>query len=151
MRIAQFAAATMALTLSACSTTAQHPAFYWPVEGEPVAEFGGKISSGKSEGVQIKTTPGAHVSASADGQIAFARDFAPTGNLIVIDHEDGWHTVYLGLETILVDEGTSVQQGERIALLTQADPYSSLLTFEVRKNGEPVDPGALIKTRLQVR
>jgi murein DD-endopeptidase MepM/ murein hydrolase activator NlpD len=85
---------------------------------------------------------GASVRAAAPGRIAAAGYDGPYGNLVVIDHGGGLETAYAHLSRIGVAQGTCVETGAEIGAAgstgLSAEPH---LHFEVRKDGQPTDPG----------
>lgn len=93
------------------------------------------------EGVAIHCPEGAEVRAVSGGRIAFASRFEGYGNLIIIDHGHGFHTVYAHLGRILKGPGEEVRAGEVIALAGPAEGGGGMVYFEVRKNGRCEPPG----------
>lgn len=84
--------------------------------------------------------------ATADGVVSFAGAHGGYGNLVVIDHADGWQSWYGHLSSISVVVGQQVRQGEIIGAAGSTG-YSSgpHLHFELRHNGVPVDPLVLLQ------
>jgi len=111
--------------------------FIWPAKGGLLAKF----SEPSSKGLDIGGKAGDPVVAAAAGQVLYTgtgiRGF---GKLIVIRHENGFSSVYAHNREILVKEGQSVTQGQRIAELGDTDADRPKLHFEIRKSGKPVDP-----------
>jgi len=62
------------------------------------------------------------------------------GNLVILEHTDGFITAYAHNKTLLVKEGQVVKRGTKIAEMGQSDTTSVRLHFEVRRRGTPVDP-----------
>lgn len=109
-----------------------------PVVGNVIGRFGGtKPEGGKFDGLRISTADRAIVTAPYEGQVAFAREWNPIGNLIVLDVGSGYHILFMGVGAFLVEEGQSVKAGEPVA--SMAGPNAEL-DLEIRKNGEPVNP-----------
>ncbi len=123
---------------------AERSCFLWPVEGNVVQWFGkrGKGSAGDSDGIDIKASAGADVSAAANGEVLYSGDaIKGYGNLILLRHENNIITVYAHNRINLVKEGAHVMRGEKIAEVGNSGAASeSLLHFEVRVNEQPVDP-----------
>ncbi|MBN2030411.1 peptidoglycan DD-metalloendopeptidase family protein [bacterium] len=81
------------------------------------------------------------VFASSDGRVLSAGFNKVLGNNVILEHQDGFETCYAHLDSVLVSPGQDVLKGERIGLsgnTGRAEGYH--LHFEIRKDGEPVDP-----------
>ena len=86
------------------------------------------------------------VSATASGTITFAGWDDTFGNLVIIDHGNGYETMYGHNEKILVEEGESVLKGDVVALSGNTGRSSAPhLHYEIRKNGEAVDPAPYVE------
>jgi len=111
-------------------------AMVWPAKGEIIERF-----TPQTKGIDIAGTVGEPVIAAAGGNVAFAgnavRGF---GNLVILDHGDGFITAYAHNDTLLVKKGDAVNKSQQIATLGQSATSSPRLHFEVRRNGTPVDP-----------
>ncbi len=102
--------------------------FLWPVEGR-------HRSAGASKGLHVSVPEGSLVRASRSGRVAVAtRALSGWGNTIILDHLDGYLTVYAGLEQILIAPGASVRQGVPIGTVG-----SGGLHFEIRHGVHPQD------------
>ncbi|MCJ2187872.1 LysM peptidoglycan-binding domain-containing protein [Novosphingobium beihaiensis] len=114
--------------------------FGWPVSG-PIRR-GYATGSNYHDGLDIKAAKGTMVRAAAAGTVKFAgKEKDQFGNLVVIDHGNGWYTAYGFLSRITVKEGAKVAAGERIGLVGSTGlAKGSELHFEVRQDGKPVDP-----------
>lgn len=98
-----------------------------------------------SMGIKIEGRPGALVTAPMGGVIRFTGPFKRYGNLIIIEHKDGYHSLIAGLEKIDTVVGRSVNAGEPVGLLQNAnDSSKAMLYYELRKNGKPIDPARKI-------
>ena len=116
--------------------------FAWPLAGPVRRGFTARTSADFHDGLDIKGTEGAAVRATAAGKVVFAgaepRQF---GNLVVIEHGDGWATAYAFLSRVTVTKDEEVRAGERIGLVGHTGlAKGSELHFEVRRNNRPVDP-----------
>lgn len=130
-------------TNSANSTTPS----IWPVDGVITSPFGGRIDpvyggGGNHEGIDIGADYGAQVVATAAGTVTIA---AATdggyGNLVEIDHGNGFVTRYGHNSVLLVSVGMHVAQGQAISLVGSTGKSTGPhLHYEVRVNGSPVDP-----------
>jgi len=93
------------------------------------------------KGLDIRAPAGAPVQAVADGTVVYAGALRGYGNLLIVDHGDGYHTLMAHLASILPQLGASVSAGEVVGEVGDTGslkgPY---LYFEVRKAGQAVDP-----------
>ena len=119
--------------------------FSWPLKGEVVSPFKGGWDH-PMHGIELATTEGAPILASRAGKVLLARKYLSYGNLIVIDHGDGYVTNYAYLLKPLVKENDRVERGQQIATAGYPpDSTRSKLFFQIRRNGTPVDPMAFLK------
>lgn len=119
-------------------------ALNWPAEGRLYSGFGMKKHEKyntyiQNNGIDILSTPGAPVRAVASGKVVYAERFLGYGNVVLIDHQSGFYTLYGNLSDISVATGARVESRQQIGTVggTVDGP---LLHFEVRKGGKPVDP-----------
>ncbi|MFC0685627.1 LysM peptidoglycan-binding domain-containing protein [Novosphingobium clariflavum] len=114
--------------------------FLWPVAGEVRRTFA--ASGNPHDGIDIKAPQGTMVRAAAAGTVKFAgAEKEQFGNLVVLDHGNGWFTAYGFLSRVTVKEGARVAAGERIGLVGSTGlAKGDELHFEVRQDGKPVDP-----------
>ncbi|MBO9601767.1 MAG: M23 family metallopeptidase [Novosphingobium sp.] len=121
---------------------APEPVFRRPVEGKVVLGWRRRPDGGGHEGLDFALAEGDAVRAAAAGRVIFA-GAAPErfGNLVVIDHGNGWATAYGHLEKVTVKKGEKVRTGERIGLGGQTgEATEPELHFEIRKDNRPIDP-----------
>ncbi len=118
----------------------------WPVTGPVTSGFGMRVHpvlgyARMHSGVDIAAPSGTPVGSAAAGIVAFAGWSGGYGNLVVVDHGDGLATAYAHLSRTAVRTGQSVSQGQEIGNVgctgLCTGPH---LHFEVRVNGQPVDP-----------
>ncbi|MGM0570776.1 peptidoglycan DD-metalloendopeptidase family protein [Marinobacter sp.] len=111
----------------------------WPHVGTVIAKFS---TSGKvNKGIDIAGNSGDPVKAAADGSVVYAGNgLLGYGNLIIINHNEHYLSAYAHNRRILVEEGQDVKQGETIAELGSTGTDGNKLHFEIRRNGNPVDP-----------
>ncbi len=83
-------------------------------------------------GLEFVTYAGATVRAAAQGRVGFARDYADYGQLVILDHGDGYYTVYGGLGRISVRVGDHVSEGTSLGTVGRR-PVNGALFFEVRQ------------------
>lgn len=94
------------------------------------------------QGVDLRGDLGASVQAVFAGQVAFAEIFPGYGRLVILDHGQGYHTLYAHLDACLVHKGDRVLQGQVIGTLGDSGSLKgAFLYFEVRRRGIAVDPG----------
>jgi len=114
-----------------------------PVTGELSNRFGGqRVDTGTTwKGLFIRASAGSAVKALGPGSVVFADWLRGFGNLIIIDHGDGYMSLYGNNEAVLKQEGESVTAGEVIATVGNSggNPESGLY-FEVRYHSRPIDP-----------
>jgi|GEM_PF-5019770 len=124
------------------------PVFRWPLSrkslialpfGQQYNEFNTLFNN---QGIDIEIKKEDWVIASAPGRVAYKGKMSGLGNLIIMRHKAGYTTVYTYLEDIFVRIGQEVDAGEKLATcLVHADnPEKSVLHFEIRKNGETINP-----------
>ncbi len=114
----------------------------WPVAGRLIHDFGQPRAGGiRWNGVVLAAPRGREVRAVYHGRVAFADWLAGMGLLVIVDHGDGYMTLYGYNETILKDTGDWVAPGDAIATIGdsggQAQPG---LYFEVRRGTTPENP-----------
>lgn len=113
-----------------------------PLAGSMLAGYGGTMPDGhKSQGWLIAGNPGAEVHAVSAGRVAYADWLKGYGLLIIIDHGNGYMTLYAFNEALLKNAGDSVKAGETISTVGSSGGQGrSALYFELRRNGQPQDP-----------
>lgn len=118
----------------------------WPHIGTVIA---GYSSSGKvNKGVDIAGKPGDAVRAAASGNVVYAGNgLLGYGNLIIVNHSERYLSAYAHNRKILVQEGEDVKAGQVIAELGSSGAERPMLHFEIRKNGNPVDPAHYLPPR----
>jgi murein hydrolase activator len=115
----------------------------WPVEGVQILGFGeSNAGRGPSWGMAIKARPWAQVVSPCNGLIVFADEFRSYGNLVIISASDGYQFLLAGLSTIEAKVGQQVSAGELIGTLGAGAP---VLTLELRKDQEPIDPAPWLR------
>lgn len=116
---------------------------HWPVRGELNGRFGAQRAEGGAQwhGVFIRAGAGQDVKAVAAGKVAFADWLRGFGNLIIVDHGDGYMTVYGNNEALFKSPGEAVTAGEPIASVgASGGQDESGLYFEIRYRGQAQDP-----------
>jgi septal ring factor EnvC (AmiA/AmiB activator) len=113
-----------------------------PLAGNVLAAFGGKLPDGRaSDGLLIAGTAGAEVRAAAPGRVAYSDWLKGYGLLVILDHGDGWMSLYAFNDALLKDVGDWVRGGEPLATVGSSGGQGRPgLYFELRRNGQPQDP-----------
>ena len=115
----------------------------WPTSGRIINRFGGTKKGGKLkwQGVILNADTGTEVHAVSLGKIVFADWFRNLGLLIILDHGDGFMSLYGHNQNLAKKTGDWVLAGETIASVGDSGGQSqSGLYFEIRKDGTPLNP-----------
>jgi septal ring factor EnvC (AmiA/AmiB activator) len=114
----------------------------WPVGGKVVARFGENRAAGvKWDGVVVATERGAPVRAVYEGRVVYADWLPGLGLLAIVDHGDGYLSLYGHNDRLFKSAGERVSSGEQIAAAGDSGGRNRPeLYFEIRKSGKPVDP-----------
>lgn len=120
----------------------------WPVAGKLLASFGQTRAGGvKWDGVLVSGSQGAAVRAVYHGRIVYADWLSGLGLLTIIDHGDGYLSLYGHNERLYKEVGERVTAGDTIATVGDSGGRSTpALYFEIRKAGRPVDPRPWFKS-----
>lgn len=121
------------------------PAMSIPVSGRFTREFGWENSAVDGQrrlypGIVIAADPGAPVRASLSGRVTVMGQSPTLGRMVELEHAAGLSTVYAGLSEVLVSRGQQVKQDEIIGKAGSINNRSGSVHFEVRVNGNPVNP-----------
>jgi murein DD-endopeptidase MepM/ murein hydrolase activator NlpD len=112
----------------------------WPVQGPVTSPFGMRWGR-MHEGIDIGVAYGTPIHAAASGTVIYAGWMSGYGNLIVIDHGRGLATAYGHQSSLAAGTGQTVAQGQTIGYVgCTGHCFGPHLHFEVRVNGQPVDP-----------
>ncbi len=113
-----------------------------PARGDVVAAFGQRTDAfGEGKGVVYATRPGARIVAPYDGQIVFEGPFRSYGQILIIEHRGGYHTVLAGLADVAVKVGQWLKAGEPVGAMADVPDAHPQLYVELRRGGAPFDPG----------
>lgn len=113
-----------------------------PAQGTVVGRFGAPREGGGTwKGLFIKAGHGSPVKAMANGRVVFADWMRGFGNLIIVDHGDGYLSIYGNNDALHKRVGEAVKGGDNIASVGNSggNPDSGLY-FELRHQGQPIDP-----------
>ncbi|KQQ69952.1 peptidase M23 [Xanthomonas sp. Leaf131] len=121
----------------------------WPVSGNLLARFNATLPDGHtSKGVLIGAPKGSTVSAVADGTVVFSDWMTGYGMILIVDHGNGYMSLYAHNDTLLRDAGASIKRGEAVAKVGSSGGQGvPALYFELRRNGQPVDPSSWLQRR----
>ncbi|MDP3732784.1 MAG: LysM peptidoglycan-binding domain-containing M23 family metallopeptidase [Candidatus Omnitrophota bacterium] len=116
--------------------------FSWPLKGKVIASFGQTFNSMINKGINIQRIKGQDIIASRSGKVTFYdTNFDGFGKTIIIDHGDGFSTVYARNSEVFVKIGDYVQKGNVIAKVGSSDrDKNTYLHFEIRKGYIPQNP-----------
>ncbi|MDL0431538.1 peptidoglycan DD-metalloendopeptidase family protein [Marinobacter sp. TBZ242] len=115
----------------------------WPAEGKVASSFGDSYASGKLRynGLLINTDEGSDVRAVHYGRVVFANWLRGFGLMTILDHGDGYMTLYGHSSSLYTSPGDWVEAGEAIAQAGRTGGTDNpAVYFEVRHNGKPVNP-----------
>jgi septal ring factor EnvC (AmiA/AmiB activator) len=125
----------------------------WPTDGRIIAAFGAQVhprfgTRTFRNGVDIEAGEGRDVAAVFAGHVIYTGWFKGYGNLIILDHDNEYYTLYAHVADILVKEGDDVRQGQRIGTVGDTGSLEGpRLYFEVRYQGKPQDPAEWLRQR----
>jgi murein hydrolase activator len=134
----------------------------FPVVGRVVARYGQAIASGRIHmGLTIETTALAQVIAPYEGKVVFSGTFRGYGQLLIIEHSGGYHTLLAGMARIDASVGQWLMVGEPVGIMGRAKKISAkgnqrqgrlrvqrpALYVEFRRTGQPIDPLAWLAAR----
>ncbi|MCX2979836.1 ATPase [Halieaceae bacterium IMCC14734] len=119
----------------------------WPITGKPQNRFGSSRSGSlRWQGLMIPAPEGSPVSAIHYGRVVFADWFRGSGLLLIIDHGDGYMSLYAHNQTLLRDVGEWVAPGAEIATVgNSGGRQQAALYFEIRQQGKPTNPGPWLR------
>lgn len=119
---------------------AAHGALVVPVSGHILLRFGDPDEFGSaSKGLVFEALPGAQVVTPWDGQIEFAGPFRGYGQILIIAHDGGYHSLLAGLGQIDGTVGQWLVAGEPVGTLPSDGPKATLY-LELRRHGQPINP-----------
>ncbi len=120
----------------------------WPVQGQVIISFGTKKDAKlgtyyESNGIEIATSQGQAVKSVAGGRVVFADYFKGYGNLVIVSHPGGYHTLYAHTDKMQKRTGQVVSAGDVLGYSGLSGRQS--IYFEIRKKGSPVNPLSWLK------
>jgi murein DD-endopeptidase MepM/ murein hydrolase activator NlpD len=119
--------------------------FEWPVEGKLISGFGTGGDGERNDGINIAADPGTPIHAAAAGTVTYASRLKGYGNLVLIQHENGYITAYAHAQSLLVAPGDRVDRGDVIGLSGKSgDVATPQLHFEIREGTKAINPRPLL-------
>ena len=121
--------------------------FAWPVRGKILSAYGAKSNGLFNDGINISATRGTAVKAAENGVVAYAgNEVKGMGNLVIIQHDGGWMTVYAHMDSMNVRRGHKVSVGQKIGTVGETGKVDSpQLHFEIRKGTKAYNPYSYLK------
>jgi lipoprotein YgeR len=114
--------------------------FIWPIKGKIIAYFNDPLSAGVvNHGIDIQAQPGDTVQATREGDVVLADYISGYGDVVMINHGDGFISVYAHNATLLVKLGQHVYKGDALAQVGQIGNHS-LEHFEIRRGSQATNP-----------
>jgi murein DD-endopeptidase MepM/ murein hydrolase activator NlpD len=138
------------LTPEMAKTYSKRHIFCSPIGGKYTSGFGWRthpVTGGRNfhTGLDFRARYGAPISAAASGVVAFSGEAGGYGKLVIIQHKDGYQTYYAHNSSLLVSPGQKVRQGQIISRAGDTGTVNAThLHFEIRKDGQPVNPAAYL-------
>lgn len=121
--------------------------FSWPVRGKILSQYGAKNGGLFNDGINISAPIGTAVKSAENGVVAYAgNEVKGMGNLIIVQHSDGWMTIYAHLDSMNVKRGTKLSVGQIIGKIGETGKVSQpQLHFEIRKGTKAYNPVNYLK------
>lgn len=119
----------------------------WPLSGSLISGYGAKLPDGRpSQGLLIGASAGTPVRAVADGSVVYAEWMSGFGLILIVDHGNGYMSLYAHNDAVLRDAGDTVRRGDPVATVgTSGGHGRPALYFELRRNGDPVNPDVWLR------
>lgn len=148
--------AIIIIFLTGCARTGYHtpltgmppalppPSFAWPLKGDMISRFGAPAEGDALKGILLAARPYTPVLAASEGRVVFVDPSLPGyGHAVILEHGEGFYTVYARYAEPLVKLGDWVKKGEPIARMGP----SGKLYFEIRRNVHAGDPLSFLPAR----
>lgn len=121
--------------------TAARGSLIIPGRGPVILRYGQNTEFGTpAQGITIQTRAEAQVVAPYDGQVVFAGQFRGYGQILIIEHNEGYHTLLAGLSRIDCVVGQWLMAGEPVGRMGRPVDGNPELYLELRRNGQPINP-----------
>jgi septal ring factor EnvC (AmiA/AmiB activator) len=119
-----------------------------PTQGRITRSYGARQAGGPAtQGVTVRTDSAAPIVSPAAGEVAYAGSFRSYGNVLILNLDGGYALVLTGLDSINVRVGETVRAGQAVGRMSAAASSAPELYVEVRRGGQPVDPGSWLSAR----
>lgn len=128
-------------------------ALRWPAEGPLVGRFGRRVhpqfgTVTFSNGIDIAAPEGAEILCVGRGRVDYVSTLPGYGNCVIVNHGDGFYTLYAHASEVIVEQGALVEDGQAIARVGSTGSLAgSVLHFEIREGRKPLDPLAWLRKR----
>lgn len=122
----------------------------WPHKGKILRQFGDNRhqNEGKNNGLDIAGKVGQPIKAAADGKVIYSgSDLRGYGKLVIIKHNKLYLSVYAHNSHLFVKDGQVVKKGQKIAELGSTEADRPKLHFEIRREGQSIDPARFLPKR----
>ena len=119
----------------------------WPASGTLLAGFGAAMPDGRrSDGFLIGASAGTPVRSVDDGTVVYAEWMTGYGLLLIVDHGNGYMSLYAHNDSLLKGAGDRVRKGDSVGTVGASGGHGRpALYFELRRNGAPVNPGVWLR------
>lgn len=113
-----------------------------PVRGRRLLGYGEKAEDGQatSRGLTFEARPGGQVVAPFDGKIVYAGPFRSYGLILIIEHDERYHSLLAGFDRLQAGVGQWVLAGEPVGVMASSGDFRPRLYLELRRSGQPIDP-----------
>ncbi|MFH0754909.1 MAG: peptidoglycan DD-metalloendopeptidase family protein [Candidatus Omnitrophota bacterium] len=125
--------------VSVVSPSGKDVDYAWPVKGKVMAYFGDVRRGVANAGIDVSAVEGEVVKAAREGRVVLADRLPGNGYAVILDHGDGFFTVYAHNERLMVKLADYVLKGENLAQVAR-EGNLAYLHFEVRKGEKPTNP-----------
>lgn len=128
--------------------------FLWPVPGgRVISSFGVRRSTHRHKGLDIAAAAGEPVVAAQDGTVTYAgSSLRGYGKTLIVDHGEGWSTLYAHNSALIARKGQRVQRGQRIARIGRSgNATTEHCHFEIRRGEVPINPTPLLSKTIRSR
>ena len=117
----------------------------WPAGGDLITRFN---DAAGENGIDIAGADGSPIRAAANGKVVYAgTGLRGYGLLLIIKHDETFLSAYAHNRAVTVNEGDQIYSGQIIAEMGQSGASSVRLHFEIRRNGQPIDPLTILPGR----
>lgn len=111
-----------------------------PVVGEIISNFGQSQNYLTKNGILFQPKKGSYITSPISGRVKWAETLKGHGNVLIIDNEEGYHSILTGVEKIITQVGSEVVAGEPVAKNNSPNEEPQKVYFELRYKGKIIDP-----------